>query len=229
MSTSWNLTRYQIGLRALQKLRVVAGGETPRPEDLGLVYDSLDAILKELPIYGYAWPQMVSGQATLTLLAGVQATTLPTDYYHGSAIVSFIDASGNEQRLRLVTLVEWNDIQRKAYTGAYPEVGYIDNFNVLRTWPVQTVDRVAKLVYQQVIADTVTQEVTGLNQVWLKGIVYAVAEDAGDEFGISRDQMAIWNAKWSEARTRCIMSQTYPSPGQIGVDDGPSRSRGYPW
>lgn len=224
MSTTWNLTRLQIATKALQKLGTLARGETPDPDDLQLVYDGLDALLKELPIYGYSWPRLASGQTALPLVAATQATNLPADYYPGSAIVSYLDAAGNEQPLRLVTLAEWNALERKTDTAPYPELGYIDNFNVLRTWPVQTVTRAGKLVYQRVISDTVTAATTDLSQIWMKGLVFGVAENVGDEFGATADQMQRWGMKWMEARTLCIMNQTFPGPACISVDDGPPRT-----
>ncbi len=225
MSTSWNLTRLQIATKALQKVGTLARGETPDPDDLDIVYDALDALLKELPIYGYAWPRLASGQTALPLVAATQATNLPADYYPGSALVSFMDAAGNEKPLRLVPLAEWNAIERKADTAAYPRLGYIDNFNVLRTWPVQTATLAGKLVYQQVISDTVDDDTgLGMAQIWLKGLVYGVSETIGDEFGATETQMARWLGKWIEARSLCIANQTFPGPACMSVDDGPRRT-----
>ncbi len=224
MSTTWNLTRLQIATKVLQKVGTLARGETPDPDDLDIVYDALDALLKELPVYGYTWPRLASGQTALPLVAATQNTNLPADYYPGSAIVTYLDGAGDEQPLRLATLAEWNALVRKTDTAAYPELGYVDNFNVLRTWPVQTATLAGKLVYQRVITDTVTAAVTDLSQIWLKGLVYGVAECVGDEFGASGEQMTRWGAKWMEARTLCIMNQTFPGPACISVDDGPTRT-----
>lgn len=224
MSTTWNLTRLQIATKVLQKVGTLARGETPDEDDLEIVYDALDALLKELPIYGFAWPRLASGQTALPLVVATQATNLPADYYPGSAIVSYLDAAGNEVPLRLVTLAEWNSLSRKTDTAPYPDLGYIDNFNVLRTWPVQTATLAGKLVYQQVISDAVTGQVTGLNQIWLKGLVYGVAENIGDEFGATEAQLLRWAKKWIEARSLCIANQSFPGPACISVDDGPQRS-----
>lgn len=222
MSTTWNLTRLQIATKALQKVGTLARGETPDQDDLDLVYDALDALLKELPIYGYAWPRMASGQTALPLVAATQATNLPADYYPGSALVSFLDSAGNEQPLPIVSLVEWNAIIRKTDTAPYPLLGYIDNFNVLRTWPVQTATLAGKLVYQRVIDDGVTASPTGLSQIWLKGLIYGLAEAIGDEFGATEAQLKRWLLKWIEARSLCIANQTFPGPVCMSVDDGPS-------
>lgn len=218
MSTTWNLTRLQVATKALQKVGTLARGETPDPDDLDIVYDAIDALLKELPIYGYTWPRLAAGQTALPLVAATQQTNLPADYY-GGAMISFLDDSGNEKPLPLVSLDKWNALVRKTDTAAYPLLGYLDNFNVLRTWPIQTATRAGKLVYQKVIDDTVTGAATGLSQVWLKGLPYGVAEAIGDEFGASESQMKRWGMKWMEARTLCVMSQTYPSVDSVTVRD----------
>lgn len=218
MSTTWNLTRLQIATKALQKVGTLARTETPDPDDLVVVYDALDALLKALPIFGYAWPRLAAGQTALPLVAATQQTNLPADYY-GGAVVSYLDESGNEQPLRLVPLIEWNNIVRKTDTAPYPVLGYIDNFNVLRTWPVQTVTRAGKLVYQKVIDDTVTGSVTGLSQIWMQGLIYGVAHEIGDEFGASGEQIKRWGEKWTQHRTLCIMNQSYPQPDSVTVLD----------
>ncbi len=226
MSTSWNLTRTQLATKVLQKVGTLARNETPDPDDLVLIYDALDALLKELPIYGYSWPALASGQTNLALLAGVQSTPLPIDYYPGSAAINYVDASGQEAHLELITLERWNSIAKKDETAPYPLVGYIDNFNVLRTWPIQNVTRVGKLVYQRVISDTQTVGNLDLTQIWLKGLVYGVAESVGDEFGATDTQILRWGGKWAEARALCIAKETFPSPACISTADGPTHTAG---
>jgi hypothetical protein len=218
MSTTWNLTRAQIGAKVLQKVGTLARGETPDQDDLEIVYDALDALLKALPIFGYAWPRLAAGQTALPLVAATQQTTLPADYY-GGAVISYLDASGNEVPLPLVPLAEWNAIVRKTDTAAYPLIGYLDNFNVLRTWPIQTVTRAGELVYQRVIDDGVTASPTGLAQIWLQGLIYGVAHEVGDEFGATEIQIKRWGEKWASHRTLCIMNQSYPQADSVTVRD----------
>lgn len=218
MSTSWNLTRAQIGAKVLQKVGTLARGETPDQDDLEIIYDALDALLKALPIFGYAWPRLGAGQTALPLVAATQQTNLPADYY-GGAVVSYLDESGNEHPLRLVPFVEWNALIRKTDTAPYPTLGYIDNFNVLRTWPVQTITRAGKLVYQKVIDDTVTGNTSGLTQIWLQGLVYGLAHEVGDEFGATETQIQRWGEKWASHRTLCIMNQSYPQADSVTVRD----------
>lgn len=218
MSTSWTLTRNKICEKALQKVGTLARGQTADQDDLQIVIDALDGLLKTLPLYGYSWPQIISGQAVLLLLANTQATTLPSDYY-GGALVTLLDTAGNERPLRLATLTEWNRITRRADTGAYPTVGYIDPYNVLRTWPVQNVNVQARIVYQKAMTDTVNNAATALESSWMIGLVQGLAWAIGDEFGASEQQMARWLDTWRESRTVNVMARSYPAPAYISVCD----------
>src|SRR6476659_4898543 len=191
MTTAWNLTREQIAKSALRKVGNIARGETPKADDLNIAYEALDGLLKELPIYGYAWPQTVVVSAVLTLVGGVPTVNLPTDYY-GQPIVTYFDAAGNELPLKLLTLEEWTSIIRKTDLSAYPSRGYIDRSNVLHVWPVQTANVSARLSYQQIIADTSPNTVSGVDQTMVRGLTYAVAEAIGDDFNSTTEQMLRW-------------------------------------
>lgn len=218
MPTTWNLTREQIAHSALRKVGNIARGATPNADDLAIAYQALDGILKELPIYGYSWPQTVIAPAALVLSAGVATVNLPADYY-GNAMLNYLDASGNELPLPLLSQAEWNAIPRKTEAAAYPRFGYIDRANVLHVWPVQTANVSARLTYQQVLADTAPNTVSGVDQTMVRGLTYAVAEAIGDDFNATSEQMARWAAIWAERRALGVMGRTYPSPGRITVDD----------
>lgn len=218
MATSWNLTRNKICEKALQKVGALARGETADPDDMEIVVDALDGLLKGLPIYGYAWPRTAPGQTALPLVAATQNTNLPADYY-GGAIISFLDAAGNEKELSLVPLIEWNRLVRKTETAQYPLLGYLDQSNVLRTWPVQTATLAGKLVYQRIISDTVTGTETGLKATWMLGLIKGVAYEIGDEFGATEEQMARWLNAWEEVRSLNIMGDTFPTSDRMTVSD----------
>lgn len=218
MTTTWNLTREQIGKAALRKVGNLARGATPRQDDLQICYDALDGILKELPIYGYSWPQIAPAQAVVTLVAATATATLPTDYY-GNPILTYLDAGGNEVPLPLLSLAEWNDIIRKTDPAAYPQFGYIGPDNVLHVWPVQTANVSARLVYQKILSDTSPTAISGIDQTMVNGLVYGVAFAISDEFPSEPEKVARWGALWAERRTLGIMTRTYASPGRITVDD----------
>lgn len=225
MTTTWNLTREQIAKAALRKVGNIARGETPSQDDLNIAYEALDGILKELPLYGYSWPQIATAPAALTLLANVPTVSLPSDYY-GNPIVTYLDASGNEISLSLLSLSEWNEIIRKTDASAYPQFGYIGPDNVLHVWPVQTTNVSARLMYQKILSDTSPNVVSGIDQTMVQGLIYGVSAEIGDEFNATAEQISRWTAIWIGRRSLGIMARTYASPGRITVDDDcyPSRS-----
>lgn len=218
MATSWTRTRNQIAEAALRKVGNLARGQTPNPDDLRIALDALDGILKELPIFGYAWPQTVAGQTALAFNASVQASVLPADYY-GNPIVSYLDTAGNEVQLRRATLDEWAGITRRLDTGSAPTHYYIDPYDVINVWPVPRVTLAGKLIYQKIIPDTVEQQVTSLDAAWMLGIPYGVALEIADDFSATDSQIARWDAIWRERRTINIMATTYPAPYGITVAD----------
>lgn len=218
MPTAWNLTREEIGRAALRKVGNLARGETPNTDDLKLATDALDGILKELPIYGYAWPQISATPAVLTLLANIATVALPTDYY-GNPLLTYLDASGNEIPLPLLSLAEWNEITRKTDGARYPQFGFIDRDDTLHVWPVQTANVSARLTYQQIMPDTAPNTVSGVDQSMVLGLTYAVAVEIADDFNATGEQIARWTAIWAQRRALGIMGRTYPSPGRITTDD----------
>lgn len=218
MSTAWNLTREQIGRRVLQKVGNLARGATPRADDLQICYDALDGILKELPIYGYVWPQVAPAQAVVTLVAATPTASLPVDY-HGSPILTYFDASGNELPLPLLTLSQWTEIVRKTDPAAYPQFGYIGPDNTLHVWPVQTANVSARLSYQKILPDTSPTAVSGIDQTMVNGLVYGVAFAVSDEFPCEADKVARWGAMWAERRALGIMARGTPLPDCISTQD----------
>lgn len=218
MPTAWNLTREQIGRAALRKVGNLARGETPNADDLKLATDALDGILKELPIFGYSWPQISTTPAALTLLANVATVALPVDYY-GNPLLTYLDVSGNEIPLPLLSLAEWNEITRKTDGARYPQFGFIDRDDTLHVWPVQTANVSARLTYQQIVPDTAPNTVSGVDQSMVLGLGYAVAAEIADDFNATAEQIARWTAVWAQRRALGIMGRTYPSPGRVTVDD----------
>lgn len=218
MTTAWTLTRDQICRKALRKVGNLARGVTPNADDMALAVEALDGILKELPIFGYSWPQTTLVQASLTLTANVATVTLPTDYRHG-AIVSYVDAAGKEVQLPLTTYEAYLAIPLKTEGAAYPTLGFVDRGNVLHVWPVQTSNLAAKVSYEQIIADTVPLQAIALDPTWMIGIVYGVAAEIGDEFGADEGQIARWAASWGARRALGIAYHSARTPGRITVDD----------
>lgn len=217
MSTTWTLTRERICDKALEKCGVLGQGETADAADRTLCLEALDGILKTLPWFGYAWPKTVSAQATLTLTANVNPTAFPADYY-GNALLSYLDASGNEIQLPLVSLEQWDRIINKSASAAYPLFAYLDRLDNLYTWPLQNANVTAKLSYQQIIDDSVAGTAPDVTQGWLLALPWGVAAEVMAEFGTPLETMQVIEGKWKMYRELGVQNTSYP-PAQMQVDD----------
>ena len=216
MSVTWSLTRERIADKGLEKVKAIAAGGTPEAADRSLALEALDGLLKELPWHGFSWPKTVSGQTSLTLVAATQITALPSDYY-GNAVLTYLDASLNELPIGLVQFADWNAIIQKTQAAKYPKYGYIDNFLVLRTWPIQSANVTAKLVYQKVIDDTVASTAPDVNNQWFLSLPYGIAAEIGFEFGRPLSEIQAFSAIWAQRRDLGIANQTFPAPDRVQV------------
>jgi len=225
MATVWSLTRERIADKALGKCGVLGVGKTPSDEDRTLALEALDAILKELPLYGYVWPKVNTAQTDLTLNANTSptgvpdanATTLPTDVY-ALINIMMVNADGNEYELYPMTLLEWEAVADKDLTADYPTHYYLGPDQRLWTWPIQTSNRTAKVRYQRIIDDTVSGQAPDIGVPWIRGLIKGIAAEIGDEFGVPASDIQRWESSWIETRTRGI-SATNKVPFTIEVED----------
>ena len=234
MATAWTLTRERLADKSLEHCGVLGVGKVPAYEDRGLALETLDGMLKELPIYGYSWPKVANAQASLSLVAATNPTALPSDYYgslmpnlldfYKSAIsglavsgiaISGLSSDGDESPFRLITLSEWNAISDKDYAAEYPDRGYIDPSRKLWTWPVQSATRTLKVFYQKVIDDTVASASPDISVPFLMGLAYGIAANIGDAFGVAEKKLQRFEAKWSVARGRGINADVPLAPIRI--------------
>jgi len=219
---NWSLTREQLAYKSLQKIGRLGAGETPAAEDMQIVTDALEAVLKNLPVHGYKWPKTISGSYAANFAIGVQTATLPADFYNLVSL-SYIDASGNEQFLFPATTMEWNRIVNKTNSGTNttgsPFTVYIDNFNVLHLWPKQQQATVINVYYQQVMLDTVPGTNIDLDSPWMLAIPYGVGVEVAYEFDIPAQKLAGIQAKWVYERDLLIQHEAANSVNQVSVDD----------
>lgn len=219
MSINWTLTRERICDKALEKCKRLGIGRPANASDRSLCLEALDTILKNLLWYGYSWPKTASGNSTLTLTANLPSIGLPADYYTGSH-VNYVDASGNEVPLPPpITREEWASIPLKTTQASYPQKVYIDNFNVLFPYPRTNQTVVLNLYYQKVISDSSAGLSTDLDSPWLLGLVYGVAAEVGDEFGVDDKKLIKFETKWAQQRSLGIMNEGPPGPDRMTVSD----------
>ena len=215
---NWTLTREKLALKGLQKVGAVGAGETASAEDMALAIEALEGILKNLLVYGYSWPKTLSGSAAIAFTSGLTFKALPADYFKFIAL-NWIDSAGNETPVKMMTDIQWATLINKTTQGAIPLQAFIDNFNVLRLWPVPNAAVNLTLYYQQVILNTVAQSAIDLDAQWNLAIPYGIASEVADEFEKSDAKIQRLEAKWSFMRNLCIMSEAPPSPAQMEVAD----------
>jgi hypothetical protein len=219
VTANWTLTRERICDKALEKCGRAGVVRASNPSDRMLCLEALDGLLKNLLWFGYSWPKTTSGSSPLVLTNNLASIALPTDYYTGGRL-NYVDASGNEVPLPLpITAEEWRLIPLKTTQAAYPIKVYIDNFNVLFPYPRTNQSVTLNLYYQKVIDNTVAASSVNLDSPWLLGLVYGVAADIGDEFGVKDTKLARFEAKWREQRNLGIMNEGPPGPDRISVSD----------
>lgn len=215
---AFSLTREKIAKKALQKLGVLDAVEAPDAADQKHAIDALDMLLKELPWHGYHWPKIVSGQASLTFTAATQTVNLPADYVN-NAMITYVDASGNEVPLELLTLDKWNAIIRKTDAAEYPTHGFIDNFDVLWLWPVQTANVAGLLVYQQAIDDTTNNTTPDMAVDASRTMIYGIASEIGPDFGTDPVLQNLIDGRWDTLKALLISNQRFPEFDSVTVDD----------
>lgn len=218
MSITWTLLRERVCDKALEKCGVLGAGEQVDADDRNVCLEALDGILKNLLWYGYSWPKTLSGSTPLSCLATVQTKVLPADFYTG-ADFKYVDSSGNEIELPILTADQWRDLTKKSATANYPDRVYVDNFNVLWLYPIPTQNITINCYYQAVITDSVLNTAAPLDSPWVLGLIYGVCSEVGDEFNVPAEKMARFEAKWAMQRNLGIMNEGAPLPDRVSVDD----------
>ena len=115
MATAFTLTRERIADKALEKCFVLGAAQVPNSPDRALALETLDLLLKELPIYGYTWPKTGTLSTDILLNDRVADVGFPSDYY-GSAQFQKVGEGGGRVPFSLVPLAQWQRLDR--YDGA---------------------------------------------------------------------------------------------------------------
>lgn len=207
MSVIWSETALEICTDALQHLGVIGAGETPSAEDMQPTLRGLNAVLKDLPLYGYTWPKL-SAEAALAWISG-QTIDLPDDYY-GNAI-AWKTVNSQKQRLIQIPHADWVQMTGRDQTGTVTHF-YIDNAHVLYLYPVPTVDPVITIQYQVIVNDaelTVTPDVL---QTWKYPLGYGVANEVALKFYVPQERRLEVAARWEEKRRRALRSTEPDGP-----------------
>ena len=111
MSTDFTLTRERIADKSLEKCGVLGADQTPSSADRALALETLDLILKQLPIYGYSWPKTRAVTTEIAFNRERVDYGFPNDY-QGNPILRILGEAGGSRPLRLFYQPEWLRLQR---------------------------------------------------------------------------------------------------------------------
>lgn len=204
MSTSWILTAQQICTDALEHIGAIAAGETPSAEDMQTALRGLDAVLKELPLYGYTWPKL-SGEVTLTWDAGTpQAISLPADYFNYPNAKKTVN--GEAVPLIQIPHATWVAMTDRTQTAPQPTHFYISPDKTLYFWPIPTADPVARLQYQKIVDDASASVAPDVLQFWVNPLGYGVANEIALKFGVDQQTRLEVNQRWQDKKARALES-----------------------
>jgi hypothetical protein len=213
--TAWTRTAQQICTDALQHLSVLGSGETASSADMQLALGALDTVLKELPLSGYAWPQL-SGEVGLTFAAG-QTMDLPDDYY--AYPVAWKTVNGQQSPLTQIAHAAWVQMPNRAATGDAVTHFYISPAGQFYTWPVVAVDPVITLQYQRVVSDASATASTDLPQYWIGPLGYGVANELALKYGIPQATRVEIAQRWAAKRDKALESSIASEVIEFGVRD----------
>lgn len=200
MSTTWTRTATQICNDALEHMSVLGSGETANAGDMQLALKALDAVLKELPLSGFNWPQL-SGEVALTFAAS-QQMALPTDYLDYP--VAWKTLNGYKSLLTQIPHATWVGMADRTVAGEVVTHFYISPAKVFYLWPTPTVDPVVTLQYQKIVPDADGSSATALPQIWLGAVPLGVANELTLKFGLPQDKRVEIAQRWKAKRDHAL-------------------------
>lgn len=199
MSTAWTLAALDVCTDALEHLGVVGAGEAASGDDLQLALRALDAVLKELPLAGHAWPKLSA--ETALAWAGDPALPLPADYFGAPIAWRVID--GRKRLLTQIPHARWIQMEDRTAAGM-PSHFYIGPDNLLQLWPVPASDPVVGIQYQRIVSDADGTMQPDVPQYWLNALGYGVAAELLLKFDIPDQKAQAINARWQSKRAAAL-------------------------
>lgn len=191
---------------------VIDAVNTPSAEDSAVCLRALNGVLKELPMYGYQWPEYRDGVA-VAWTSGANVT-LPADFY-GFPLMKRSDGT----ILRELNPAEWADMDAatRAQTGT-PEAFYRVGATAT-LWPVPSTDPGLTLAYQSIVSDAATASQPDMPQSWMNALPWAVAAECWMKFQVPMDRGQIIESKWGVKLQQLLSTSAPDAPIQFTVDD----------
>lgn len=212
MSTSWAQASSEIVRSALEHMGVIDPVGTPSAEDSAACLRALNGLLKELPAYGYNWPEYREG-VPVTWVSGADVT-LPPGFY-GFPLIRRSDGT----ILREYTSIEWAnmDAGARAQTGT-PQAFY--RIGATATlWPIPDTDPGLQIDYQSIVSDASGAAVPDVPQTWMSALPWGVASDCWMKFQVPMERGQIIETKWGVKLQQLLAASAPDAPIEFTVAD----------
>lgn len=228
MSTTWSLTSADVIQGALELCQAVGVDQIVSPEDEAVCLRALNGILKELPLHGIGWPKVSSANTSVAWTIGTPSIVVfPADYF-GVPVLKYTDPNARLQLLRPIRKVEFERLDSAA-TAPYPLYFYEAPDKSVYLWPAPTQNPGLKLTYQAIVSDTTATATPDIQQAYLNGLQYWVAEEVKIKFDVPANISMQIREKFLEKRTLMTQWSVEMAPLVITVDDAPYNEwRGWP-
>lgn len=228
MSTTWSLTSADVIQGALEICQAIGIDETASAEDEAMCLRALNGILKELPLHGIGWPKVSSSNASIAWsLVTPNVVSFPTDYF-GVPVLKYTDPNSRLQLLRQIRKVEYEKLDSTA-TGPYPLYFYEAPDKSVYLWPSLTQNPGLQLTYQAIVSDATKTAQPDIEQAYLNGLQYWLAEEVKIKFDVPMSVKAEISEKFLEKRNLMVQWSVEMAPLTISVDDAPYNEwRGWP-
>jgi hypothetical protein len=189
----------------LRKLGVIGASDIAAAEDAALVYEAMNARLKELQTLHVLWWNVAGAQTPLTLTAGISTATIAAlDFLY--PVTMSVTVGTEEVPVRIADHREYQAIPDKTQQGT-PEIVFVDGVTC-RFWPVPNTNTTAQMTYQAISADVETGVAPDVPPGAMRAFAMLVAGDLVDEFGLSGEKAARLTARQGEAmRTLRMVGQ----------------------
>lgn len=228
MSTTWTLTSADVIQGALELCQAVGVDQAPSAEDEAVCLRALNGILKELPLHGIGWPKVSSSNSAVAWnVLTPSVVAFPADYF-GVPVLKYTDQNARLQLLSPIRKVEYERLDSAA-TGTYPLYFYEAPDRSIYLWPTPTQDPVLRLTYQAIVSDTTATATPDIQQAYLNGLQYWVAEEVKIKFDVPANIAVMIREKFLEKRGLMTQWSVEMAPLVITVDDAPYNEwRGWP-
>jgi len=191
-SYTWNRTREQVRDMVLRKLGVIGATDIAESEDSEIVYEAMDARLKELQTLNVLWWLVAPAQTTLPLTAGVAQASIAADDFLIPVSAALV-VNGEQRPVEIIGHREYQEIPTKSERGQ-PSRVFISG-SVARFWPAPEANFDAVITYQAIAKDAETGQPLDMPAAAVRAFVDLVAGDLVDDFGVDAGKGARLMAK----------------------------------